>query len=128
MKFEEILPFLKEGKMGHFHDEECVYLAICPIKLTLCWFNKNYSIEGVEFTGELGCLRDDWMIYEPDQEKCIKEKKLIDFSVNWYPTLDSMDRNEKEFIAEGWETFKRDSVDHNTGLMTHKLMMVKYEY
>lgn len=56
-----------------------------------------------------------------------KERKLIDFSVNWYPTLESMHRNEREFHDEGWETFKRDSVDHNTGLMTHKLMMVKYE-
>jgi hypothetical protein len=56
-----------------------------------------------------------------------QDRKIIDFSVNWYPTVESMNRNEKEFIAEGWETFKKESVDYNTDIMNHKLMMVKYE-
>lgn len=79
------------------------------------------------FDGSSSALLNDWEIYEEEAPGNKSEKKLLDFSINWYPTTESMNRNEKELVAEGWETFKKESLDHNTGLMTHKLMMVKYE-
>lgn len=73
------------------------------------------------------CFSQAFVKYEEENIDSKIERNLIDFSVNWYPTSKSMDRNEKELIDEGWETFKKESLDYNEGLMTHKLMMVKYE-
>jgi hypothetical protein len=96
------------------------YLFLCETDNQVKRFYSGISLPYVFCPEEL--LATNWKSYYE-----LQQRKLIDFSVNWYPTLESMDRNEKEFHADGWETFKRDSVDHNTGLMTHKLMMVKYE-
>jgi len=126
MKFEEILPLLKKGNKAYCEGRMVgCYLSINSDNL-LCW--SCIAVKAVThwFEGSNMCLRDDWGIYE-EEAKDNKEKRLIDFSVSWHSTIDYMDRNEKDFIADGWETFKKESLEHGDGLMCHKLMMVKYE-
>lgn len=123
MKFQEILTELESGKKAHFgchHDE---YLLINNSNLS--WFEKSSNKFLFYFDGSVSCLSDEWKIYD-EKSELKKEKKLSDFNVNWYPTIESMNRNEKEFIDDGFETFRKESVDFNNGLMCHKLMMVKY--
>lgn len=63
MKFEEILPVIKEGKMAHYPNNDFHYLRMCKQRKILIWFRKDNNEFYCEFCGDQSCLRDDWEEY-----------------------------------------------------------------
>ncbi len=113
MKFEEILPLLREGKKFMINEDDN-YISI--MNSTLVWKLKKNSEYLHDFYGHDCCLDTGWEEYIEKPE--VKERKVVDCFNNDFFQERIADQTEDHFLTKGWETINKEG---------SRLKMVKYE-